>query len=145
MAELNPEDFNYFRTKRRQVQSTYDLGSAQNQAQRSMAANQYTRNVGDLAYAYGRAREKHGWSHGARGIQNSGIERKDLYDLGMEGWVRPAANMAGQYQDIQNQFSVAQQQLGRQLGEGFQDIDDAKAARLAMEQIAAAIRAAGGY
>ena len=104
MTELNPEDFNYFRTKRRQVQSSYDLGTAQNQAQRSMAGNQYTRNVGDLAYAYGRAREKHGWSHGARGIQNSGIERKDLYDLAMEGWVRPAANMAGQFQDVSHQL-----------------------------------------
>lgn len=109
-----------------------------------MATNQYTRNVGDLAYAYGKAREKFGWSYGARGVENSGIERKDLYDLAMEGWVRPATNMAGQYQDVQNQFSVAQQQLGRQLGEGFQDIDEAKAARLAMEQIAASIRAAGG-
>lgn len=109
-----------------------------------MATNQYSRNVGDLAYAYGKAREKFGWSYGARGVQNSGIERKDLYDLAMEGWVRPATNMAGQYQDVQNLFNVAQQQLGAQLGQGFQDVDEAKAARLAMEQIAASIRAAGG-
>lgn len=109
-----------------------------------MAANQYTRNTGDLAYAYGRAREKHGWSHGARGIQNSGIERKDLYNLAQEGWLRPQANMAGQFQDVSNQFNVAQQQLGRIYGEGVQDVDEAKAARLAMEQIAASIRAAGG-
>lgn len=142
MAELNPEDFNYFRTKKRQVNTTYDLGAAQNTYQSAAAGNQYTRNVGDLAAAYGKAVEKLPWSYGARGLLNSGIYQKGAYDLATEGWIRPFANMAGQYQDVQGGFQLAGQQLGRIKGEGLADISDAEQARLAMEQIAAAIRAA---
>ena len=142
MAELNPEDFNYFRTKKRQINTTHDLGAAQNQYQAQAASNQYTRNVGDLANAYGQAVEKHGWGHGARGLLNSGIYQKDTYDLALNGWVRPYLNMTGQHQDVQGGFSLAGQQLGRIKGEGLQDISEAEQARMAMEQIAAAIRAA---
>lgn len=142
MADLNPEDFNYFRTRKRQVNTTHDLGQAQNTYQQQAASNQYTRNVGDLAAAYGKAVEHHPWSYGARGLLNSGVYQKSVYDLGMEGWVRPYMNLAGQNQDVQGGFQLAGQQLGRIKNEGLADISDAEQARLAMEQIAAAIRAA---
>ena len=141
-ASLNPEDFNYYRTRKRQVNTTHDLGQAQNQYQSAAAGNQYTRNVGDLAYQYGKAVEKHPWGYGARGLLNSGIYQKGKLDLATEGWVRPLNNMAGQYQDVQGGFALAGQQMGRTKGEGLADIDEATQARLAMEQIAAAIRAA---
>lgn len=142
MAELNPEDFNYFRTKKRQINTTHDLGQAQNTYQKQAAGNQFTRNVGDLAHAYGRAVERHPWGYGARGMLNSGVYQKGVYDLAAEGWVRPYLNMLSQYQDVSGGFDLAAQQLGRIKGEGLADVSDAEQARLAMEQIAAAIRAA---
>jgi len=75
-------------------------------------------------------------------VLNSGIYQKDTYDQAMNGWVRPLSNMAGQYQDVQGGFAQAGQQLAFIRGEGLKDIEDAETNRLAMEQIAASIRAA---
>lgn len=141
-AALNPEDFNYFRTKRRQVDTTHSLGQAQNAYQSAAAGNQFTRNVGDLARQYGRAVEKHPWGFGARGLLNSGIYQKSVADLATDGFVRPYTNMVGQHQDVQGGFALAGQQLGRIRGESMADISSAEQSRLAMEQIAAAIRGA---
>ncbi len=141
-TQLNPDDFTYFRNRRRQINTTHDLSQAQNAYQAAAAGNQFSRQVGDLAAAYGQAVEKHPWGFGARGLLNSGVYQKATYDLGNQGFVRPYTNLAGQYQDVAGGFNLAGQQLSRIKGEGIQDVDEAERSRLAMEQIAAAIRAA---
>lgn len=139
--ELNPEEINYYATRRRQVTDTHNLGQAQNTYQQGAMGRDLERTTGDLAYQYGQMRDKAPWGYAARGLLNSGIYQKGLYDLQQSGYVRPLNNITSQYQDQLGALQLASQQLGQVQSGALSDVDEAEKARIAA--VAASLRGAG--
>lgn len=139
--ELNPEELNYYSTRRRQITDTYNLGQAQNTYQQGALGRDEQRQIGDLAYQYGQMRDKAPWGYARRGLLNSGIYQKGLTDLAQSGYVRPLNNITGQYQDQLGALQLAQQQLGTIQTGALSDVDEAEKARIAA--VAATLRGAG--
>jgi hypothetical protein len=139
--ELNPEELNYYRTRRRQVTDTYNLGQAQNVYQQGALGRAQERGVGNLAYQYGQMREKLPWGFGRRGLLNSGIYQRGLQQLAEGAYIRPLNEMTAQYQDQLGALQLAQQQLGQVHAGAISDVDEAERARIAA--VAASLRGAG--
>lgn len=139
--ELNPDELNYYRTRKRQVTDTYNLGQAQNTYQQGALGRQQERSVGNLAYQYGQMRDKLPWGFGARGLLNSGIYQKSLTDLAEGAYLRPLNQMTAEYQDQLGALQLAQQQLGQVQAGALSDVDEAERARIAA--VAASLRGAG--
>lgn len=137
---IDPESGTYFRTQRRRITDTYNLGQAQNLYQQSTAGNTLQRSLGDIAYNYNRMRQNMPWSYAARGVMNSGIWTKAVADAAESGYTRPVANAMGAYQDQMQGLQLALQQMGQVRTSGLSDIEEAERARIAA--VAASLRGA---
>lgn len=139
--ELNPEELNYYRTRKRQITDTHNLGQAQNAYQQGALGREQERSVGNLAYQYGQMRDKAPWGYAARGLLNSGIYQKGLTDLAQGAYIRPLNDLQAQYQDQLGGLQLASQQLGQIQAGALSDVDEAERARIAA--VAASLRGAG--
>lgn len=137
---IDPESGNYFRTQRRRITDTYNMGSAQNLYQQATAGNTLQRSIGDIAYNYNQMRQKMPWSFAARGLMNSGVWQKAVSDAATGGYIRPVANATAAYQDQLQGLQLALQQLGQTTTSSLSDIDQAEQARIAA--VAASLRGA---
>lgn len=142
MAELNPEDFNYFRQARRRVDQTYQLGLGQNQYQREVVGNAYGRQRADLVRRFGQMRDRIPGSFARRGMLNSGMHQK--------AWADFASDRARSYDDLRAQrddqlagLTLARNQMESTRRWAVDDLEEQETARLAA--IAATLRAAQGY
>lgn len=143
MAELNPEDFNWFRTERRRVNNNYALGASQNQYAQETAANAYGRDRGSLVQKYAQMREGLPGGYANRGLLNSGVWQKAQTDFATQQ-DQALTDQQGAYQDQLGGLKLGMGQLETSRTNGLNDLTDQETARRA--QIAAMLRAAGvGY
>lgn len=141
MAELNPEDLNHFSTGRRRVNQTYDMARAQNDFQKSLANNAYSRNFGSLAKQYDRMRERMPYGYAKRGLLNSGVWGRALGQFSQDR-VRSFGDLLKAHQDATGGLDLAADQLFKTKENTLADIESAERARL--DAVAAALRAATG-
>lgn len=140
---LTPEEGNFFRTKKRQVTDTYNLGEAQLKFQKDTAGQQFGRAKTDLARKFDQMRDKMPWGHAKRGTMNSGLWGLDLGQYGKERG-SAQSNLGATYQEQLGAMNLAGQQMAAVKAGGLLDLDEAEQARLAMAAIANTIRGATG-
>lgn len=137
---LDADQANYFRTRRRQVNDTYNLGLAQNLNSRQRLRREYGRQRTDLRRQFGDMRMKLPGAFAQGGLLNSGLWQRQLQRYGTER-SRALGNLAGQFQDERGSLLLAKRQLGQVRRNAIYDVDQALAARRAT---AATLRAAAG-
>jgi hypothetical protein len=139
-SDLNPEDFNYFRTARWRVNDTFNLGNAQNVYQRQVANNDNQRARQNLTRQFGTMRQGLHKGFGSRGLLNSGIWQNRLAQFS-QGRQAAYGDLAGEFADQLAGFRLAGQQLESTRTNAQADINVQEAARRAA--IRAALDAAG--
>lgn len=140
MAELNPEDFNYFRQSKRRVDQTYRLGMDQNQYQSETIGNAYGRQRGDLVRQFDQMRDRIPGRMARRGLLNSGIAQKAWSDFSSDR-ARTYNNLLGTRDDQLAGLTLARGQLESTRRNAHDDLKEQETARLAA--VAATLRAAG--
>ena len=136
---LSPEDINYFATGRRRVNDTYNLGQAQGNYQRDVAAGAFGRAQGNLLSQYAKMRDRLPYGYARRGMLNSGIYQKGLADFAQDK-NRAIGDLAGSYAEQTAGFDLAQRQLAQVRQSSLMDLDEQEQSRIAAT--AAALRAA---
>lgn len=141
MAEslLDAESLGHFRSARRRVQDTYDLGTAQNNYQRQVAGSQYGRSLGDLTRQFDQIRTKMPWGAARRGMLNSGLYQRQLGEYGADR-VRAFSNLRGVYDDQLGGLNLADSQLSSVRTGALNDIEEQQRNRIA--SVAAMLRGA---
>lgn len=136
-GQLNPEDYNYFLTKRRQINDTLGLGTAQTQYQRNTSRLGHNQRRQQLVQQFSRVGERLPGRFARRGLLNSG-----LYHKGVAEHLRDRdASLANLDQDFNQQLyglDLADTQLEAVRRSALDDIEAQEAARRAA--IAAMIR-----
>jgi hypothetical protein len=140
--DMNPEDFNYFRTQKWRINDSYNLGNDQNNYQRSVANNQYGRSKDDLKRQFTQMRDGLSSGFGKRGLMNSGIWQNRLSKFA-EGRTAAYGNLAQQFEDQNRGFAMAESQLRKVQTNSQSDLASQEAARRAA--IASAITKGLGF
>ena len=138
---LEPEQVNALQTRRRQVNTTYGLGMAQNRFERNRTGREFRRGKVDLLRQFGKARRELPQAYAAGGLLNSGLYQKGIADLGQER-IGAFGQLRGQYQDVMGGLRLAGRQLGQVRQSSLNDIDSQRAASRAA--LASSLRRANG-
>ena len=136
---LNPDEVGYFNTARRRVTDSYGIGQAQNAYQRDTAASAFARSQGTLMQRYAQMRDRLPYGYAKRGLLNSGIYQKGLADFAQQK-NQAIGDLAGQFQDQNAGFDLAQRQLASVYSGAGMDLDEQEKQREAA--VAASLRAA---
>ncbi len=140
--DLTPDVMADLRIRRRQVNERYNLGTAQMDWQSRQAQLESGRAMRDITEGYGRARERVPYGYASRGLLNSGLYSRGLWDLGKQ-FANQVTDTQGRLQGTLEGFNLAKEQLARMRTGGLSDLDEMETARLAMQAIAESIRAVG--
>ena len=138
---LSPDEVNALQTRRRQVNTTYGLGMAQNRFQMGRTRRECNRGRQDLKFQFGRARRELPGAYAAGGLMNSGIYQRGLTDFNVEK-TRALGNLRGQFQDEMGGLRLASRQLDRVRQSSLNDIASQRAAR--RQALASSLRTATG-
>lgn len=128
--QLQPEDYTFFQVGRRRVKDAYDMAVDQNNMQRGLATNAYTRSVGDWTTKFDRMRQNLPGQYANAGLLNSGLYARGLQNFNSDK-IRQMGNLSGAYQDQLTAFRKADEQLGLTNDGSIADLNTQEAARRA--------------
>lgn len=127
-GNLDPQDYNWFRTSNRKINDTYQLGASQNQYQQDSLRNAYARQQGDTARQFTQARSRLPGSFARRGMLNSGAYQRALTDFATARSTANA-NQLGAFNDQLGGYQLARSQLEQTRSGGIMDLADMETAR----------------
>lgn len=139
-GELNAAEIADLGSRRRQIRERHDIGQAQNAFNQQVALREGGRGSASLVDQYNKAREQIPYSFAARGLSNSGLKARGIFDLN-KAVGQQATDLQGRLQDQLQGLSLVGQQLTTVQNGGLRDIDEMEAGRISA--VAAALRAAG--
>jgi hypothetical protein len=137
----SPEELAQYRQIRRNARSTYDLGQAQLNFDRSSAQGQYSDQLAKTQRGVFKSRQNLPGQFARRGLINSGIYGGAVNQFNQSAQQQYSDLYQNQQRQL-GQYDVQQGSLNRNLYEGTLNANDAEAARRA--SIAAALRQLAG-
>ena len=127
---LTPEDFTSFQVQRQRVNDNYNIGTAQNDYQRSGLQLQYDQSVGDMKRAYAMQLRTLPGSFSKRNLLHSGLYEQAKSDF-KTNWQAQQNNASQQFQHAKFGMDLAGTQLGDVRTSSLGEIDFKDSARRA--------------
>lgn len=135
--DLDPEEVNYFQTRRRNARTAYSRGLARNVFDRGQLDLTQSRGREDMIRAFDQARERLPGGFAGRGLLNSGIYQAKLGEYGADR-IRTSSRFEQDALGQRNQLQLGADDLDAIYNSANEDIGLQEAAR--RQNIAAQLR-----